>query len=203
MLFQSRRDLQCKFKKENYFLLQLWEVSKSHNGEQLSPGEVEEEGEKLKDQMLQLRDEQLGFQRMQLINQERLGHKVADRVQWTQVMKAHLTQHPQKQRPLRLRSWIRSRTKPEDIVTLPRSWEPAQFWSPKLSGNVRIQTGGDGGKMTTPAFWLTWAMTFWNSSPSAMILTAKPSWATWAGFSKWIYTKSQPLPQQMLTGPQD
>lgn len=64
MLFQSRRDLQCKFKKGNYFLLQLWEVSKSHNGKQLSPGEVGEEEEKPENQMLQLRDKELGFQRM-------------------------------------------------------------------------------------------------------------------------------------------
>lgn len=198
MLFQSRRDLQCKFKKENYFLLELWEVSKSHNGEPLSPGEVEEEGEKLKDQMLQLRDEQLGFQRMQLINQERLGHKVADQVQWTQVMKAHLTQHPQKQRPLRLRSWIRSRTKPEDIMTLPRSWEPAQFWYQSSVAMWGYRQEGMGGK------WPCQHIGSHEQWPfaSAMILTAKPSWATWAGFSKWIYTKSQPLPQQMLTGPQ-
>lgn len=39
-------------------------MSKSHNGKQLSPEEVDEEGEKLENQMLQLRDEQLGFQRM-------------------------------------------------------------------------------------------------------------------------------------------
>lgn len=49
LLFQSRRDLQRKFKEENYFLLELWEVSKSHNGTQLSLGKVEDKGKKLKE----------------------------------------------------------------------------------------------------------------------------------------------------------
>lgn len=36
-------------------------MSKSHNENQLSQGEGEDEGKKLKNQMLQLRDEQLAF----------------------------------------------------------------------------------------------------------------------------------------------
>lgn len=152
-------------------------------------------------------------------------------------MKAHLTQHPQKQTPATVAQKLNPQVAvPEAPSMLSRCQRTHQVWgmgssglqnrtrryrhtaqtlnspcsrgpqSPVETWRYRQGTGGDGG--TWPCQHFGSHEHFWNSSPSAVtshteILILKPSWATWAGFSTWIYTRGQPLPHQTLTSPQD